>query len=40
MTSCGYVIARENIGLYASGVHDQPSDKTLIAKLSAMNAGM
>ena len=28
------------ISLYAAGVRDQPSEKALIAELSAMNAGM
>jgi hypothetical protein len=33
-------VARENTSLHATGVLDQPSEKALIAELSAMNAGM
>jgi AcrR family transcriptional regulator len=35
-----YITLYGGISLYAAGVLDQPSEKTLIAELSAMNAGM
>lgn len=35
-----YVTLYGGISLYAAGVLDQPSEKALIAELSAMNAGM
>jgi len=35
-----YITLYGGISLYAAGVLDQPSEKALIAELSAMNAGM
>jgi AcrR family transcriptional regulator len=35
-----YITLYGGISLYATGVLDQPSEKALIAELSAMNAGM
>ena len=35
-----YITLYGGISLYTAGVLDQPSEKALIAELSAMNAGM
>ncbi len=35
-----YITLYGGVSLYAAGVLDQPSEKALIAELSAMNAGM
>jgi hypothetical protein len=35
-----YITLYGGISLYSAGVLDQPSEKALIAELSAMNAGM
>jgi hypothetical protein len=40
LTASFYIMLYGGISLYAEGILDQPSEKALIAELSAMNARM